>query len=187
MARQIGLLTPFRSLELTCDVVLNTGSCDTDYACVYQHNLAWTSPTTPLSPEVNPRLLFERLFGAGSPKERARNLAIRQEQKRSILDFLQSERSGLARNASARDKDKLEEYYASVRDIEQRIQAAEQSRAGRASPQEDAPEGIPSSYKEYVRLMYDMLLLAFQTDSTRVATFMVAGDGNNREFFRNRH
>jgi len=182
MARQIGLLTPFKSLELTCDVVLNTGSCDTDYACVYQHNLAWTSPTTPLTPEVNPRLLFERLFGAGNPKERARNLAIRQEQKRSILDFLQSERSGLARNASARDKDKLDEYYASVRDIEQRIQAAELSRADRASPQQDAPEGIPASYKEYVRLMYDMLLLAFQTDTTRVATFMIAGDGNNREF-----
>ena len=78
MAQQIGLLTPFRSLELSCDVVLNVGACDTDYACVYQHNLAWSSPTTPLTPEVNPRQLFERLFGAGTPKDRAQNLQIRQ-------------------------------------------------------------------------------------------------------------
>ena len=182
MAQQIGLLTPFRSLEISCDVVLNVGACDTDYACVYQHNLAWSSPTTPLTPEINPRLLFERLFGAGAPKDRAQNLLIRQQQKRSILDFLQSERAGVAKNASSRDQDKLEEYFASVRDIEQRIQAAENSRSGRAQPDQDAPEGIPKTYTEYVRLMYDMLHLAFQTDSTRVATFMIAGDGNNRDF-----
>ena len=111
MAQQVGLLTPFRSLELSCDVVLNVGACDTDYACVYQHNLAWSSPTTPLTPEVNPRQLFERLFGAGSPKERAQNLQIRQEQKRSVLDFLDSERADLVREASQRDRDKLDEYF----------------------------------------------------------------------------
>lgn len=182
MARQIGLLTPFRSLELSCDTILNIGGCDTDYACVYQHNLAWSSPTTPLTPEINPRLLFERLFGAGSPSERAGNLAIRQQQKRSILDFLQSDREALAREISGRDWQKLDEYFSSVRDIEQRIQAAEQSRAGRPQPQDDAPDGIPQSYQDYVRLMYDMLVLAFQTDSTRVATFMIAGDGSNRDF-----
>ena len=143
MAQQVGLVTPFRSLELSCDVVLNTGACDTDYACVYQHNLAWTSPTTPLTPEVNPRLLFERLFGAGSPKDRARNLQIRQEQKRSVLDFLQSERADLVRDASQRDRDKLEEYFTGVRDIEQRIAAAESSRSGRPQPDQDTPDGIP--------------------------------------------
>jgi hypothetical protein len=182
MAQQVGLLTPFRSLELSCDVVLNTGACDTDYACVYQHNLAWSSPTTPLTPEVNPRQLFERLFGAGTPKDRARNLQIRQEQKRSVLDFLQGERADLVRDASQRDRDKLDEYFTGIRDIEQRIAAAEGSRSGRPQPEQDAPEGIPKSYQEYVRLMYDMLLLAFQTDSTRIATFMIAGDGNNRDF-----
>ena len=182
MARQVGLLTPFRSLELSCDTILNVGSCDTDYACVYQHNLAWSSPTTPLTPEVNPRLLFERLFGAGSPKDRAQNLMARQQQTRSILDFLRSDRDSLTREASGRDRQKLDEYFTGVRDIEQRIQAAEQSRAGHPQPQTDAPEGVPRSYAEYVRLMYDMLLVAFQTDSTRVATFMIAGDGSNREF-----
>ncbi len=183
MAQRIGLLTPHRSLELSCDTVLNVGSCDTDYACVYQHNLAWSSPTSPLTPEVNPRLLFERLFGAGTPQERAKNLAIRQQQKRSILDFIQSDARSLTREMSDRDRAKVDEYFTCVREIEQRIQAAERARAGRPQPTVDAPDaGIPASHTEYVRLMFDMLHLAFQTDSTRVATFMMAGDGNNRPF-----
>lgn len=183
MAQQIGLATPFRSLELSCDTILNVGTCDTDYACVYQHNLAWSSPTTPLTPEVNPRMLFERMFGAGTPKERAQNLVFRQQQKRSVLDFIQNDVRSLAREMSGRDREKVDEYFSSVRDIELRILAAEQARAGRPQPDVDAPDaGIPASYTEYVRLMFDMLHLAFVTDNTRVATFMIAGDGNNREF-----
>ena len=183
MAQQIGLLTPFRSLELSCDTVLNVGTCDTEYACVYQHNLAWSSPTTPLTPEVNPRMLFERLFGAGTPKERAQNLQIRQQQQRSVLDFIQSDMRSLTREVSGRDREKIDEYFTGVREIEQRIQAAEKTRSGRSQPNVDAPDaGVPASYKGYVRLMFDMLHLAFQTDSTRVATFMIAGDGNNRDF-----
>jgi hypothetical protein len=126
--------------------------------------------------------LFERLFGAGSPKDRAQNLLVRQQQKSSILDFLQNDRQRLTAEASGRDRQKLDEYFTSVRDIEQRIQNAEKSRGSHPQPAADAPEGIPASYTEYVRLMYDMLLLAFQTDSTRVATFMIAGDWNNRDF-----
>ena len=183
MAQQIGLLTPFRSLELSCDTVLNVGTCDTEYACVYQHNLAWSTPTTPLTPEVNPRALFERMFGAGTPQEGARNLAIRQQQTRSILDFIQSDRQRLTREVTGRDRDKLDEYFTGVREIEQRIQSAEKARVGRPQPSVDSPDaGIPTSYRDYVRLMFDMLFLAFQTDSTRVATFMISGDGNNRDF-----
>lgn len=183
MAQQIGLLTPYRSLELSCDKILNVGACDTDYACVYQHNLAWSTPTTPLTPEASPRALFERMFGSGTPQERAKNLQMRQQQKRSILDFIQSDMKGLHREVSGRDREKVDEYFTGVREIEQRIQMAEQSRAGRAQPSVDAPEaGIPASYKEYIQVMFDMLLLAFQTDTTRVATFMIAGDGNNRDF-----
>jgi hypothetical protein len=183
MAQQIGLLTPFRSLELSCDTVLNVGTCDTDYACVYQHNLAWSSATTPLTPEVNPRMLFERMFGAGTPKQRAENLLVRQQQKRSVLDFIQRDLRSLTREASGRDREKIDEYFTSVRDIELRIQAAEQARSARPQPTVDAPEaGIPASYGEYVRLMFDLLHLAFETDNTRVATFMIAGDGNNRDF-----
>ncbi len=183
MAQQIGLLTPFRSLELSCDTVLNVGTCDTEYACVYQHNLTWSTPTTPLTPEVSPRALFERMFGAGTPQERAKNLAIRQQQTRSILDFIQSDLHSLTREVTGRDRDKIDEYFTGVREIEQRIESDEKARAGRSQPNEDSPEaGIPASYKEYVRLMFDMLFLAFQTDSTRVATFMISGDGNNRDF-----
>ncbi len=182
MAQSIGLITPFRSLELSCDAIQNVGSCDTGYACVYQHNLAWSSPTTPVTPEVNPRLLFERLFGAGARSERQQNLLVRQQQQRSILDFVLDDSRDLQREISGRDRQKLDEYFASVRDIEQRIQRAEQSRAGRPQPDADAPAGIPASTTEYVRLMYDMLHLAFQTDSTRVATFMVAGDGSDRTY-----
>jgi hypothetical protein len=183
MAQQIGLLTPFRSLELSCDTILNVGTCDTDYSCIYQHNLAWSSPTTPLTPEVNPRLLFERLFGVGSPEERAKNLAIRRKEKRSVLDFILKDARSLSNQVSGRDRQKLDEYFTSVRDIEERIQAAEQSRGDRPQPTVDAPDaGIPGSYESYIRLMFDVLHLAFQTDSTRIATFMIAGDGNNREF-----
>jgi len=182
MAQQIGMITPFRSLELSCDIVQNFGACDTGYACVYQHNLAWSSPTTPMTPEVNPRLLFERLFGAGPRSERKQNLALRQEQQRSILDYVLNDSHALAGELAGRDRDKLDQYLTSVRDIEQRIQRSEKSRAGAKEPDADTPAGIPESFTQYVRLMYDMLFLAFQTDSTRVATFMIAGDGSNRDF-----
>lgn len=182
MAQQIGLITPFRSLELSCDIVQNFGACDTGYACVYQHNLAWSSPTTPMTPEVNPRLLFERLFGAGPRSERKQNLALRQQQQRSILDFVQSDSRALSNDLTGHDRDKLDEYLGSVRDIEQRIQRTEKSRGNAIEPDADTPPGIPESFTQYVRLMYDMLHLAFQTDSTRVATFMIAGDGSNRDF-----
>jgi hypothetical protein len=182
MAQQIGLITPFRSLELSCDAIQNVGTCDTGYACVYQHNLSWSSPTAPMTPEVNPRLLFERLFGAGSRAERQQNLLVRQQQQRSILDFVLDDSHDLQGEVGGRDRQKLDEYFTSVRDIELRIEAAEKSRASRPQPDADAPSGIPESTTAYVRLMYDMLHLAFQTDSTRVATFMVAGDGSDRTY-----
>ena len=132
----------------------------------------------PLTPEVNPRMLFERMFGAGTPKERAANLEIRQAQKRSILDFIQGDVRSLVREVSGRDREKVDEYLTSVRDIELRIQAAEQTRSKRPQPDTDAPDaGIPASYTDYVRLMFDMLHLAFQTDSTRVATVSTPAAG----------
>ena len=182
MAQQLGMITPFRSLELSCDIIRNTGACDTGYACVYQHNLAWSSPTTPMTPEDNPRLLFERLFGAGPRDQRARNLAMRQQQQHSIIDFVQDDTNALQRELSGRDQEKLDEYLTGLRDIEQRITNAEKNRAHIAQPDADTPAGIPDSFTEYVRLMYDMLHLSFQTDSTRIATLMLSGDGNDRPF-----
>jgi hypothetical protein len=179
MAQQVGLIAPFRSLELSCDSIRNAGACDTGYSCVYQHNLAWSSPTTPVTPEINPRQLFERLFGAGTRSERKQNFQVRVEQQRSILDFVRDDSLSLEKELSGHDRDKLDEYCASVRDIEQRLEHREKFRTADA----DAPAyGVPRKFSEYVRLMYDMLHLAFQSDCTRIATFMLAGDGSNRNF-----
>ena len=181
VARQVGHLTRFASLELTCDAVRKAGNCDSGYSCAYQYNLAWSSPSTPVAPEPNPRLLFERLFGGGNRGERIQNLKRRQEQQRSILDFVLDETRSLQSQLTYRDKQKLDEYLVSVRDIEQRIQRAEQF-GQTPDPVIATPDGVPSSFEEYVQVMFDMMLLAFQTDSTRVATYLLANEGSNRPF-----
>jgi hypothetical protein len=181
VANQVGHLTRFPSLELTCDSVRKSGSCDSGYSCAYQYNLAWRSASTPVAPEPNPRLLFERLFGAGTPAERAQNLLRRQQQQRSILDFVLEDARALERNLSSRDQQKLDEYLDSVRAIETRIEKAE--RFGPApNPEADTPPGIPPSFAEHIQVMFDLMVLAFQTDSTRIATFLLANEGSNRSF-----
>lgn len=181
VANQVGHLTRFPSLELTCDSVRKSGNCDSGYSCAYQYNLSWKSPSTPVAPEPNPRLFFERLFGAGTPGHRAESLKRRQLQQKSILDFVLEDASDLEKKLTARDKDKLEEYLGSVRDIEKRIEKSEQF--GKApDPAIDTPPGIPPDFEEYIQLMYDMMILAFQTDSTRIATFLLANEGSNRPF-----
>src|SRR3954468_10485601 len=142
IANQIGHLTRFPSLELSCDAVRKSGNCDSGYSCAYQYNLAWRSPTQPIAPEPNPRLLFERLFGAGAPGERAKSLALRQQQQRSILDFVLDDARSLQRQMAARDKEKLEEYLASVREIEKRIEKSEHFGVS-PDPDVNTPPGIP--------------------------------------------
>jgi hypothetical protein len=180
-ARQIGSLTRFPSLELTCDHGRSSGACDSGYSCAYQFNLSWSSPTTPMTPEYNPRLIFERLFGAGSPAERAENLKRRQREQRSILDFVVEDARGMQRRMNARDRDKLDQYLTSIRDIEARVRAAEHLGTIK-EPDMDTPSGIPSAYADYLQLMFDMLVVAFQTDTTRIATLLLAHDGSNRSF-----
>jgi len=181
VANQIGHLTRFPSLELTCDAVRRSGNCDSGYSCAYQYNLAWRSPTQPVAPEPNPRLLFERLFGAGAQGERAKSLALRQQQQRSILDFVLEDARSLQRQMAARDKDKLEEYLGSVREIEKRIEKSERMGAP-ADPDVATPAGIPARFDDYIQVMFDMMVLSFQTDSTRLATFLLANEGSNRTF-----
>ncbi|MCL4180844.1 MAG: DUF1552 domain-containing protein [Verrucomicrobia bacterium] len=181
VARQVGHLTRFPSLELSCDAVRKSGNCDSGYSCAYQFNLAWRSPTLPLAPEPNPRLVFERLFGGGSAATRRDTLQLRKEQQRSILDFVLEDARSLQRQLASRDRLKLDEYLESVRAIETRIERAEQL-GDTPDPGVDTPAGIPTSYEEHLRLMFSMLALAFQTDSTRVATFLLAHDGSNRAF-----
>lgn len=180
VANQIGHLTRFSSLELTCDAVRKSGDCDSGYACAYEYNLAWRSHNQPLSPEHNPRFVFERLFGSGSPRERVANLKRRQAEQKSILDFVLDDARSVNAKLDGRDKQKLDQYLTSVREIETRIDNS--TRLKVKNPDIDAPAGIPDSYEEHVALMFDMLALAFQTDSTRVATLLISREGSNRSF-----
>lgn len=180
-ANQVGHLTRFPSLELTCDAVRKAGSCDSGYSCAYQYNLSWRSPNTPVAPEPNPRLLFERLFGAGNRGERNESFKRRQQQQRSILDFVLEDARSLERQLTYRDRQKIGEYLTSVREIEKRIEKAEQFGPA-PDPAIDTPSGVPPSFAEYIQIMFDMLVLAFQTDSTRIATFLLANEGSNRSF-----
>lgn len=181
IANQIGHLTRFPSLELSCDSVRKSGNCDSGYSCAYQYNLAWQSETQPVPPEPNPRLLFERLFGEGSHGERLESLAKRRIQQKSILDFVLEETGDLNSTLTHRDKDKLGDYLESVRSIEKRIERSE-SFGNPPDPEQEAPVGIPSTMDNYLELMFDMLALAFETDSTRVATFLMQNEGSNRPF-----
>jgi hypothetical protein len=180
-AQRIGHLTRFPSLELTCDAVRKSGNCDSGYSCAYQYNLSWSGPTLPVAPEPNPRLVFERLFGAGPPAERGRNLAILRDQQRSILDFVLDDTKGLERELGKRDQQKLDEYLAGIREVERRIQQAERFK-DIPNPDVATPSGIPGSFPDHIALMFDMMILAFQTDSTRIATFLLANEGSNRTF-----
>ena len=134
-----------------------------------------------MTPEVNPRLLFERLFGAGKPGERAASLARRTAEQRSVLDFILDDARAMQKRLDARDNDKLDQYFTSVRDIEQRIAKVERLGPPK-DPGTDAPSGVPTSYGDHIQLLADLLIMAFQTDQTRVASFMLAHDGSNRSF-----
>lgn len=181
VAQQVGAATRLPSLELSCDGVRRSGNCDSGYACAYQFNIAWANETTPVSPEHNPRLVFERLFGDGSHGERTRNFRLRQAGQKSMLDFLMEEARTIESQLGYDDRQKLNEYVNGVRDIELRIEKTQRYGLP-VDPDAETPAGIPDSYREHIRLMMDVLVLALETDSTRVATFMLAHDGSNRSF-----
>lgn len=181
-AQQLGHLTRLPSLELTSDLIRNSGACDSGYACAYQYNLAWSSPTTPVTPEARPRQVFERLFGAGKPTERKQNYLMRQASDRSILDFVAEESHSLQRRLSVYDRRKFDQYQEVVREMEKRLKSAEKFQE---LPEVDAAAplaSIPTDFADYMNLMYDMMVLAFQTDSTRIGTLLLAYDGSNRTF-----
>lgn len=178
----VGRETRFSSLELSCDGVRKSGSCDSGYSCAYQFNLSWRSATQPMTPESNPRLVFERLFGTGNPEQRRENLDRRRQSQRSVLDFVLDDAKAMQKELGRNDQVKLDEYLTGVREIEQRIEKAE-SHGPAINPGVVAPEGgIPRKYEDHIRLMCDMLVLAFKTDSTRIASYILAHDGSNRSF-----
>jgi len=181
IANKVGHLTRFPSLELASDPVRQSSNCDSGYSCAYQYNISWQSESTPMATECNPRLVFERLFGAGAPGERAANLRQRRASQQSILDFVMEDARMMQGRLQLSDKRKLDEYLTGVRELERRIQRAE-SFGDPKDPGVDAPVGIPPSHVEYVNLMYELTAMAFQTDSTRVASLMLGHDGDNRSY-----
>ncbi len=181
LANRIGHLTRFSSLEMTCDANRKSAGCDSGYACSYVYNVSWKNPTTPMTPEANPRLVFERLFGAGQHGERQANAQLRMKTRKSVLDFVLDDARRMNHRLGLNDRAKMDQYLTSVREIEKRIQHAEQF-GPNVDPSVATPMGIPNTQKEYVEVMYDMLALAFQTDSTRVATMIMGHDGDNRSF-----
>ena len=180
-ARAAQSLTRLPSLEMGTDQARNAGNCDSGYSCAYQFNLSWRSETQPMSPESNPRAVFERLFGAGDIKERATSLGQRYASKKSVLDFVETDAKAMQKYLGRSDRAKLDEYLTGVREIERQIEKAE-SMGLPKDPGVPAPDGSPDSYKEHLRLMMDMMVLAFKTDSTRISTFLMAHDGSTRSF-----
>jgi hypothetical protein len=180
-AMQVGHVTRFSSLELSCDNVRKSGSCDSGYSCAYQYNLSWRSASTPMTPEPNPRLVFERLFGSGAPGERQKNFELRQKTQKSLLDLVLDDTKSMQRSLGTKDREKLDEYLTGVRAIEQRIERTE-SFGKLPDPHADAPTGIPDNFGDHMDIMFDLLTMAFQTDSTRIATLLLANDGSNRSF-----
>ena len=179
-AQHLGSETQLASLELGCDPNYFLGACDAGYSCAYGNTLSWRTETTPLPVEINPRAVFERMFGdAENTSVEARRRRLQED--KSILDALLQDVTKLQGSLGAGDRAKLSQYVDAVRDLERRIQKAEQQSA-RELPAFEKPAGIPDSYEDHVRMMFDLQLLAFQTDLTRVTTFIMSREVSSRTY-----
>src|SRR5207244_10970914 len=164
-AREIGRDTQLPSLELSMDLLSVVGQCDNGYACVYQNNLSWSSPTTPLPAEAHPRVVFEHLFGEqGGAADRLAEL----RKTASLLDWVSEDISRLQKKLGPGDRNKVTQYLDTVREVERRIQKAEAQTADSSLPDLDRPVGVPAAYADHARLMFDLQVLALQGDVTRV-------------------
>jgi hypothetical protein len=182
IAQKVGNTTRFPSLELGCDFGQQDGFCDTGYSCVYQTNLSWRSPTSPAPKEVNPRIVFDRLFAGQSGKETSIVQQQREVMNLSILDFVREQAKDIDRSVGAADRRRMDEYLTSIRDIERRIQAPPPNLPANAANGMQRPTRVPTLFREHFRLMADMLVLALQTDMTRVATLVMGTEGNRRPY-----
>ena len=168
-AQMLGKQTRFPSIELGCEDGRLVGNCDSGYSCAYSNSISWRGESTPMPPEVNPRVVFERLFGTGTPAGG--------RYRKSVLDLVSEDAQSLRATLGPSDRRKIDEYLTGVREVEQRIQRAEVK-----APEIALPEGVPAEFADHVRLMFDLLRIAFETDVTRVATFMIAREGSNRTY-----
>ena len=178
-AARVGKETRLPSLELAMDLLQIIGQCDNGYACVYQNNLSWSSPTSPLPSEAHPRLVFEKLFGEGGSAEE-RRAALRK--RASLLDFVKDDVGRLERSLGPADRGRVTGYLDAVREVERRIQKAEEEVGKGALPDLERPVGVPASYADHARLMFDLQVLAYQADVTRVITFQLARETSNRTY-----
>ena len=181
-ANKIGPQTRLPSLELSCDRGARTGTCDTGFSCIYQFNISWKSETMPMNPEVDPRLAFERLFGAGDPSVSREMRARRERQKLSVLDFVRDDARALQKKLGGADNQKLDEYFSAVRDLERQIASAEEVAARLPADRRDFRPPLDYDFEQHIALMYEVMALAFQTDATRVATFVIGHEGSNRPY-----
>ena len=178
-AKHIGQGTQLPSLELAMDLLENVGQCDNGYACVYQNNLSWSSPTTPLPAEAHPRIVFESLFGEGGSTN-DRRLAL--HRRASLLDSVTAEMQRFKLQLGSHDRNKVDDYFQSIREVERRIQHAEANVADNPLPDLDRPVGVPTAYADHARMMFDLQLLAFQGDITRVVSFQLAREASTRTY-----
>src|SRR5687767_14581512 len=178
-AKQIGHQTLLPSLELSMDLLQTIGQCDNGYACVYQNNLSWSSPTTPLPSEAHPRIVFERLFGEGGTSA-DRRTALRR--RASLLDWVREDITRLENTLGPEDRARVGQYLETVREVERRIQKAEDGTKDQLLPDLDRPVGVPAAYADHARLMFDLQVLALQADVTRVITFQLARETSNRTY-----
>lgn len=181
-AQQAGGATRFASLELGCEQGRSAGNCDSGYSCAYSSSISWASEATPLGKETNPRAVFERLFGNGKPKEMDASQQRRNALKKSVLDFIADDARRLQTKLGHSDQQKLDEYLHGVREVERRLEVASAGDPLETDLDYPVPAGIPADYQDHIRLMGDMMVLAFQTDSTRVSSFMFANAGSNRSY-----
>jgi uncharacterized protein DUF1552 len=178
-AKQIGRDTQLTSLQLSMDLNVLAGVCNNGYACVYQNCLSWSSPTTPLPAEAHPRVVFERLFGEGGPLP-ARQAAL--HNRASLLDSFNDEIARLKRKVGTIDRARVDQYLESIREVERQIERAEAGAAENPTPDLDRPVGVPAAYADHAKLMFDLQVLAFQADITRVVSFQLARELNNRTY-----
>jgi hypothetical protein len=176
-ASRVGDQTRLPSLEIGTEAGAMAGNCDSGYSCVYSSTMSWRSQTQALPKEVNPRLVFERLFASDAdPTQSKRNA-----RRRSVLDFVREDSRDLELRLARNDVRKLDEYFTSIRDIEQRMERSEKLPPVE-TPDYAVPEGVPAEYQEHIRLMSDLIVLAFQADVTRVITFVLANEGSNKSY-----
>jgi hypothetical protein len=180
-AREFGKFTQLGSLEVGLEAPYLAGDCDSGYSCAYTNTISWRNPTTPMPTEVNPRALFERLFGDGDSTDPKARMASFQEQA-SILDYVRADVARLSPGLGAGDRNKLDQYLDAIRDIERRIQKAEEQSATLKMPVMEKPAAIPEAFVDHAKLMIDLQVLAFQADLTRVISFMLAREGSNRSY-----